>query len=71
MEFDEAGLRFDQGAVSGIVRWSDATEIRVGEDAILVLRDRAVLAGIPKRAFSDASELEVARAFLVSKVARP
>jgi hypothetical protein len=40
----------------------------VGEDAILILKDRALMASIPKRAFADAAELETALTYLRAKV---
>jgi hypothetical protein len=68
MSFFEEGLRFEQGAVIGLIRWADVHEVREGEGAILILKDRALMASIPKRAFADAAELETALAYLRAKV---
>ena len=68
MQFMDQGLRFEQGAMSGFIDWSATDELRVGEGAILIMKNRAVLAGIPKRAFGSPADLHAAEAFLAAKV---
>jgi hypothetical protein len=63
-----SGLLVRNGGDARLTEWAAITSWRDGDGAILLLNGHAIVANIPKRAFTSSTDFDAARAFITSRM---